>query len=135
MAKLATKKASKKGTRGRGRPRGSKNNCVVRRGRKESACKDGKVCDTETKRCRAPKARGRPRASKSGSKRASKRASKSGSKGHVAYCLSCRQHVNVVDPFYTLKKTGARVTRLLKGTCPEGHNVSKIVSKEEYDAA
>ena len=64
--KKASKKGSKKSSKGRGRPR-SKNNCVARRSRGETACQDpSDVCDSKTKRCRAPKKRGRKKKSKVG---------------------------------------------------------------------
>jgi hypothetical protein len=133
VAKKASRKVSK-----RSRPRSSKTNCVLRRQRDGQKCSKGRVCDPVTKRCRAPK-RGSKKASKAGSKRASKAGSKRGSKAasgkQHAYCVVCKKKVNVMEPFYVLNKTGNRTTRLLKGTCPNGHNVAKIVSKEEYDNA
>ena len=122
------KKASRKGSK----KRYKKNNCVSRGG-SEKGCSKGKICDRNTKRCRAPKKRGPKKSStRKASKKRSKKKIKLG-KGE-AYCVSCRNKCKVQKAKYTISKKGKRTTYIMKGQCPDGHRVAKIISKTEYDA-
>ena len=60
-ARGRSRSASRKGKVGRPKGTTKKDNCRTRKAHGKKSCPAGKVCDAKTKRCRAPKARGRSR--------------------------------------------------------------------------
>jgi len=54
-----------------------------------------------------------------------------------AYCVNkaCRQKVIMVNPIEVTKRNHSKITKMLRGTCPKGHTVCRILGSFKIDSS